>query len=148
MTTNDNIANGPDWADVAVGYQRVMRVFESFVRPVLADHGVERIGIGNALFLYIIGDGKRRVAELVREQGYAGSNASYSMMQLEAVGLIERSVDPGDKRVRFVCLTDTGSALLSAMREACKGDRSDIDGALKGISAFQATLSRDALSAT
>lgn len=143
MMIQSTLHDTPDWAEVAVGYQRAMRVFENFVRPVLAAHGVERIGMGNALFLYIIGETSRRVSELVREQGYGGSNASYSMALLEKDGLIERFTDADDKRIRRVALTPTGTALYRAMREACRGETTAVHEALRGLSVFESVLSRE-----
>lgn len=125
------------WTDVAVAYQRAIRSFDEFVKPILKHFGHPNLGLTNILFLINIGDGTRRVADLVRQQRYAGSNASYALAALVDAGLIERSSDPQDRRVRVVCLTDMGRELLVAIQRVSEGEGAQIDAALATISTFE-----------
>ena len=125
------------WSDVAVAYQRVIRSFDDYVQPVLKRFDVETLGLSNVLFLIIIGDRPRRVADLVREHRYAGSNASYAIASLEEFGLVSRESDPGDKRVRVVTPTIKGQQLLAAIRDVTEGDLREIDAALDTLNVFE-----------
>lgn len=129
-----------NWTDVAVAYQRVIRSFDEYVKPVLKRYRVPSLGLSNVLFLITIGDEPKRVADLVRQQRYAGSNASYAIAALEEYDLVGREYDPEDKRVRVVQLTPKGKRLLSAIKRATEGDEREIGAALETLSAFENRL--------
>lgn len=130
------------WADVAVAYQRAIRSFDEFVRPVLREFGLPGLGVSQVLFLINIGDGERRVSELVRQERYAGSNASYALSSLVECGLVARSLDERDRRVRVVSLTPTGQALLKAIRNVSVGKSGAIGAALSTVSEFETHCAR------
>lgn len=124
------------WSDVVVASHRAIRAFNEHVRPVLEDAGFSHLGMGNVLFLLTVGERGARVADLVREHGFLGSNVSYAMASLVEAGLVEKEADTGDRRVRQVRLTARGLALLAALRAASGGDGAEIAGALRAASAF------------
>jgi len=130
------------WSDVAARYQRAIRSFDEFVKPVLCAHGIEHLGIPIILFLISVGDRPQRVVDLVRDQRYAGSNASYALAQLVDADLIERHPDETDARIRVVALTERGRAVLASIREASVGDPRHIDQALRTISLFESQVAR------
>ena len=124
------------WSDVVVASHRAIRAFNEHMRPVLERAGFSHLGIGNVLFLLTVGEGGARVADLVRDQGFLGSNVSYAMTSLAEVGLLEREADLGDRRVRQVRLTPRGLALLADLRAASAGDVRDVGAALSSASVF------------
>lgn len=127
-----------DWSEVAAAYQRAIRSFDEFTQPILKQFGVPHLGLSNIIFLINIGDdGSRRIADLVKEQRYVGSNASYALSMLISAGLVERDSDLQDKRIRVVRATKAGRKLLDAIRRASKGDDGAIADALKTISIFE-----------
>lgn len=130
------------WSEVAVGYQRAIRSFDEFVKPVLAMHGLDHLGLTHVLFLIGIGDKPRRIVDMVRDEHYAGSNASYALTHLDEANLVVRRPDADDARIRVVALTDRGRELLASIREASAGDPRQIDAALRTITAFEQHVGR------
>ena len=105
-----------DWSEVAIASHRVLRSFDEFIQPILARERLTDLGVVNVLFMLNIGDTSKRVVDIVRENRYVGSNASYAISALVDNGLAERSPDPADKRVRVVSLTERGRRLA---QESC-----------------------------
>lgn len=138
MKRSDDTAS---WSDVAAGYQRAIRSFDEFVKPVLAACNHDRLGLTHVLFLITIGDRPQRVADLIKEQRYPGSNASYALSHLVEAGLVSSQADQQDARVRVVTLTKQGNYLLRRIRSVSAGDANQIAAALNTISAFEAGLS-------
>ncbi len=58
------------------------------------------------------------LGELATRLGVSQQAASKSVAEMEDLGLVARTADPADSRVRRVGLTDHGRALLSAARTA------------------------------
>ncbi|MYV98011.1 MarR family transcriptional regulator [Streptomyces sp. SID3343] len=56
-------------------------------------------------------------AELAGEIGLDRSGVSRRASRLEAVGLVRREPDPGDRRAVLLTLTDAGATCVEAMRE-------------------------------
>jgi len=129
------------WADVAARYQRAIRLFDMYIEPVLKRLGYGHLGLSHVLFLINIGDQPRRVADLIRDHHYPGSNASYALSHLVEAGLISRETDAEDARVRVVCVTDLGRDLLAAIRKSSAGSPRQIGAALKTLSVFEARIS-------
>jgi Transcriptional regulators len=125
------------WTEVAVAFQRAIRSFDEFVKPILVRFDIAQLGLTNILFLISVGDQPKRVADLVRQQRYAGSNASYALSALIAAGLVERRCDENDKRVRVVSLTPLGRAVLDEIRSVSEGNGRQICAALETIDAFE-----------
>lgn len=125
------------WSDVAVASHRALRSFDEFIQPILVAEGLADLGVANVLFLLNVSDGPTRVVDLVREQRYVGSNASYAISALIEAGLAERHMDPIDKRVRVVQLTARGRRLARSVRKVSVGDASEIQRALDAVSTFE-----------
>ncbi|AOG03171.1 MarR family winged helix-turn-helix transcriptional regulator [Bosea sp. RAC05] len=125
------------WSDVAVASHRALRSFDEFIQPILVAEGLADLGVANVLFLLNVSDGPTRVVDLVREQRYVGSNASYAISALIEFGLAERHMDPIDKRVRVIELTPRGRKLARSVRRVSIGDADEIKRALEAVSAFE-----------
>jgi len=69
-----------------------------------------------AMALRELQDGPRSQRELASSLGYDPSNITALADKLEARGLVERRVDPDDRRVKKLVLSGTGRSLLQAMR--------------------------------
>lgn len=138
MSTDNETAY---WADVAARYQRAIRLFDMYIEPVLQRLGYSQLGLSHVLFLINIGDQPRRVADLIRDHHYPGSNASYALSHLVEANLISRETDASDARVRVVCVTELGRQLLAAIRESSAGSPRQIGAALKTLEVFEAKIS-------
>lgn len=137
METENGTAS---WADVAARYQRAVRLFDLHVQPVLCGFGLDHLGLSHVLFLINIGAEPRRVADLIRDERYPGSNASYALSHLVEAGLISRQTDEVDARVRVVAVTDKGRELLSAIRSSSAGNPRHIEAALRTLNVFEAKI--------
>lgn len=62
--------------------------------------------------------GPRRMTELAEEHGVQLPTMTVQINRLEEPGLVTRSADPSDARVRTVGLTEEGRARLAAVRRA------------------------------
>jgi len=69
-----------------------------------------------ALALRQLLDGPRSQRELASNLGYDPSNITGLADKLEERGLVERHVDPDDRRVRKLVLSSSGRTLMEAMR--------------------------------
>lgn len=126
--------------DIVVAFQRAIRSFELFVRPIMRREGLSDLGTANVLMLLGIGETSQKVSSLVRDGRYCSSNASYSLTALERNGLIIRERDPADGRSRIVSPTDRGIAVIRSIRDAA--DRSDesIEAAIAIVTRFEERL--------
>jgi DNA-binding MarR family transcriptional regulator len=61
--------------------------------------------------------GPLRLGELAEREGVAPGTLSRGIDLLEARGLVNRIVDPSDRRAMLVGVTETGGKLLQALRE-------------------------------
>lgn len=129
-----------DWTAVAVAMDRCLRTFADFSKPYLASHGVPSLSSGNLLFLISIGDNGVRVSDLIRRGRHLGSNVSYALKSLENLKLIDRSLDPDDRRNVYVRWTDTGR-LLATEIIAAGGGVLDCGPALMSIERFETRFS-------
>ncbi|MDW9478971.1 winged helix DNA-binding protein [Sinorhizobium meliloti] len=101
-----------DWSEFLVVADRILRVFNEFISPILVKHEAESISLANILFLISIGEGEYKVSEIVRKGRYVGSNATYALKALTAAGLIARRQDVNDRRNALVSWTPKGAALV------------------------------------
>ncbi|GAB3402296.1 MarR family winged helix-turn-helix transcriptional regulator [Flindersiella endophytica] len=61
-------------------------------------------------------EGALRVSELAERLGIVPRSATSAIDGLEAVGLVARAPDPGDRRATLVSLTDDGGRILLSVR--------------------------------
>ncbi|MCZ7861898.1 winged helix DNA-binding protein [Agrobacterium salinitolerans] len=101
-----------DWSEFLVVADRILRVFNEFISPVLVKHEAESISLANILFLISMGEGEFKVSEIVRKGRYVGSNATYAIKALTAAGLITRRQDVNDRRNALISWTTEGAALV------------------------------------
>lgn len=97
---------------------RVMRLAVHQMRSELA--ATERGHTGEAKFyvLHALADtGQKTVGELAQSCHVANPTVSKMLNSLEANGLIERRIDPKNRRVVHVCLTAAGWAMEARMKE-------------------------------
>lgn len=69
-----------------------------------------------AMALRQLQDGPRSQRQLAASLGYDPSNITALAEKLEERGLVERRVDPDDRRVKKLVLSGSGRALLGEMR--------------------------------
>lgn len=101
-----------DWSEYLVVADRISRMFNEFIAPVLVKHEAESVSFSNILFLVSIGEGESKVSEIVRKGRYGGSNATYAFNALDAAGLITRRKDANDRRNVMVSWSAKGIALV------------------------------------
>ena len=75
-----------------------------------------------AMALRQLQDGPRSQRELAAGLGYDPSNITALADKLEERGLVERHVDPDDRRVKKLVLSDAGRALLGEIRSRMSED--------------------------
>lgn len=102
---------------------RLLRLGRSYRRYI--DRGLVGLPLSHstALAVMVLGrlpDGVRQ-GVLAEELGIEGPSLVPLLGQIERAGLVERRVDPGDKRARMLHLTDAGKA-LAAEAEQLSGD--------------------------
>jgi len=97
-----------------------------------------------------------RVSEAAKELGLAGNSVSTLVKGLVALGMLERSDDPGDGRVTLLCITpeadrrlrewaDRRSALVRGhITRLSETDRAALDAALPALRALSASLHEEA----
>lgn len=129
------------WADVAVASQRAIRLFDTYVEPVLEAHGVARLGVTSVLFLLSIGRGPRRISEVAREEHFVGSNASYALAVLTKAGLVSSRPDVEDRRMRTVAVTERGRRLSQEIRRVSVGDEHAISTAMRSAALLASAAS-------
>lgn len=91
----------------------IPRAHERIVRRAGVD--IDRV---EAIALSRISDaGSMRVTELADQLGVTCSTAGRHAGNLETGGLVTRALDPGDRRVTVVTVTDQGIELIGRLRE-------------------------------
>lgn len=70
----------------------------------------------NGLLISVLAEETASFSELKRSLGISDSMLSDRLMELASAGLVERSVDPGPPTVVAYGLTDSGRAVLPALR--------------------------------
>jgi DNA-binding MarR family transcriptional regulator len=128
---------GLTWTTAMVAFQRSLRRFENTVRPVLRDEKLSELGFTNVYMLLTVGEGGRRQADLVNDDSYAGSNVTYAISTLTREGLVLRTKDPEDGRVRIIVPTERGRRLIRTINEKCLAEPSHIAAALKVVNNFE-----------
>lgn len=102
---------------------RLLRLGRSYRRYI--DRGLAGLSLSHstALAVMVLGrlpDGVRQ-GVLAEELGIEGPSLVPLLGQIERAGLVERRVDPDDKRARMLHLTEAGRA-LAAEAEQLSGD--------------------------
>jgi DNA-binding MarR family transcriptional regulator len=105
--------------DTMIAIDRLQRIYQDFVKPVLSRHGSD-LSLTNLIFLLSIGPGDAAVNDIVHEGRYVGSNASYALNILQKQGYIERRKDANDRRNAIVSYTKKGSDLVRDLRHVSK----------------------------
>ena len=106
-----------DWSEFLVVADRILRVYNEFISPILVKHEAESISLSNILFLISIGEGEYKVSDIVRKGRYVGSNASYALKALASADLITRRQDVNDRRNALVSWTPRGRTLVKDIRD-------------------------------
>ena len=135
---------GECWADVAVACERAIRAFDAYIDPLLAKRKLSNIGVTNVIVLLTIGPRKRRMVDLVRDERYRGTNASYAVNMLENAGLVRRWRDPNDLRMRLVEPTEAGRRLIAAIRRATFAKRGAQTAAMRAIRSMERAMVAEA----
>jgi DNA-binding MarR family transcriptional regulator len=93
-------------------------------------------------------EGPRSVGEVAGELGVTSQAVSKAVRELEALGYVARTADPGDARVRRLALTDRGRAAVQAARDLRARINAELAAALGPTRAQAAALAlRDAVEA-
>jgi DNA-binding MarR family transcriptional regulator len=107
-----------------------------------------RVRYAHGFLIQQLVEGPRPVGEIASDLGVTSQAISKSVRELEGLGYVERSSDPGDARVRRIALTEAGRAVLEAGRSAraqLNAELADVLGEDR-VAATAATL-REALQA-
>jgi DNA-binding MarR family transcriptional regulator len=107
-----------------------------------------RVRYAHGFLIQQLVEGPRPVGEIASDLGVTSQAISKSVRELEGLGYVERSSDPGDARVRRIALTEAGRAVLEAGRSAraqVNAELADVLGEDR-VAATAATL-REALQA-
>jgi DNA-binding MarR family transcriptional regulator len=81
-------------------------------------HGFSDLGEAHFQVLRWPGPQGKRPVELAEEAGMTRQAMNYLLGQLEALGYLERRVDPDDVRSRRVYLTERGTSTIAVIRSA------------------------------
>lgn len=83
--------------------------------PVLAAHGISMWGY--VVLVALDGSSVRTQAALAAAIGADKTRIIRDLDELQERGLIERTPDPDDRRVRLLAITDAGRALKNAVQD-------------------------------
>ena len=97
--------------------ERLHRRFIDVLKTKLNRLGVQDINGVQALLLTNIGEQKITIRDLVERGYYLGSNVSYNIKKLTALGYLNQEPTPHDKRSVTVSLTEKALAIVSGMRD-------------------------------
>lgn len=131
-----------DWSEFMVSVDRLFRIYDDFIQPILARHEAEDISLTNILFLISVGDGESKVSDIVRKGRYVGSNASYVLKALKQADLIERRQDKNDRRNTLVSLTQRGRALVADIKSNSTDTSGKCRDAWETVSALETHCAR------
>ena len=104
----------------------------------LNDEAVRRLGaaghpelrISHGFLVQHVVDGPRSIGELAERMGVTQQAASKAVGELERLGYLERTPDPGDARVRRVRLSARGADAVARTREIRDGLEAELAGLL------------------
>jgi DNA-binding MarR family transcriptional regulator len=96
--------------------------YDQMMRRLIATHAPEFTEVGitmaQAKVLYLVlAAGRLRMSELAARLGTGPSSASEVVDRLVELELLDRAVDPADRRQVVVTVTGAGTALLEHFRE-------------------------------
>jgi len=126
----------PDEPDVSTAEltERVMRVAHLIRRTSMATMASLDLTPAQSRALRTISKAESpiRMGELAATLGVVPRSATGLVDALEESGLVDRSVDPANRRAVLVALTDAGDAMLQAMADARAAAGDDLFGRLTG----------------
>lgn len=115
--TPDRLKDRPTWL-----LGRAAARASALLAAGFAEHGNGLRGHHYRLLAALEQWGPESQADLGRDTGIDRSDVTAALGDLEALGLVEREVDPGHRRRKIVSITESGSATLR-----------ELDGVLDGI---------------
>jgi DNA-binding MarR family transcriptional regulator len=110
----------PPYLESLTLIERLHRRFLEVLQDELDRHGRPEIGAAQAFLLHAIGDRELTAKELRGRDCFFGTNVSYPLEKLVALGLLERKQSTGDRRTVSIRLTRKGQevrAIVAAMYE-------------------------------
>jgi DNA-binding MarR family transcriptional regulator len=120
MTTPDSFSTTLRSA-VAIIMRRSMQNYARYIK----ENGLSMSQM-SALF-YLYRKGSRGVSDIGEEMGVTSAAASQMLDKLVLQGLITRSEDPHDRRLKQIVLTDKGCQSLDHLREGLHAHHSWLD---------------------
>jgi DNA-binding MarR family transcriptional regulator len=103
--------NGADVVGALLG--RLSDYVQQRLMELTGARGHPRLKMSFAQVLGLIGPGGGRIQQIARIQQVSKQAVGAVVGELEALGYIERRVDPGDARVQLLCFSDAGRQLLA-----------------------------------
>lgn len=111
----------------------------------LRERGHRDLRFSHGFVVQHLMEGPLAVGELARRMGVSQQAASKVTAELESLGYLERSADPGDRRVRRVGLSERGRKAIDDTR-AARAEVADVLAAKLGVRRVE-TLRRGLLDA-
>ena len=130
------------YADTITLNERLHRRFLDILRVELERLGIDQINNVQSLLLANIGDDDVSVGELMHRGYYLGSNVSYNLKRLVAVGLVIQERSHHDRRVVRVRLSPAGRAVRTQIGRIFSRHCEELDaqGSLDGLADLNARL--------
>ena len=120
MTTPDSFSTTL-YSAIAIFMRRSMQNYLRFVK----ENGLSMSQVSAMFFLYR--KGSSGVSDIGEEMGFTNAAASQMLDRLVQQGLITRTEDPHDRRLKLIVLTEKGRALLNSFREGAHNRHGWID---------------------
>ena len=139
MTEDELFARRPLGMRMAM----IVRQWRATIDHALVDTGLTQSGWTVLMQLRQLGDNVS-VSELAEVQGIELPPLMRTLTQLEAQGLIARTISPYDKRIRLLTLTPEGRVMLekiTSVIEACQ-ERAAQNIPAENLDIFSATLNQ------
>lgn len=111
---------GEKWRRTNVGrlLNNALTQFEDRVVELLAEAGQSEVRVSHIGLTRSLDVRGTRVTELARRANMTKQGMSELIGQCEAIGLVQRTVDPEDRRAKIVRFTDRGLEWLAAFEAA------------------------------
>lgn len=117
-----------DRPDLAAMLYPLVRVLIAAETPLLADHGVSMWGY--SVLTALDETPVRTQAALAEAIGADKSRIIGTLDELQSAGLIERTPDPDDRRVRLLSITAQGRRVRRAVRKSIRAYEDELLGVL------------------
>ncbi|MET7283608.1 MarR family transcriptional regulator [Kribbella sp. NPDC005582] len=117
-----------DRPDLAAMLYPLVRVLIAAETPILATHGVSMWGY--SVLTALDETPVRTQAALAEAIGADKSRIIGTLDELQSAGLIERTPDPDDRRVRLLSITAKGRRVRRAVRKGIRAYEDELLGAL------------------